>query len=1054
GLQLHLPLDEIVENAAKEKEVVDVSPAKLKGKVNGEAKVVADSKLGNCLNFDGVDDYIQMPEMNIDYSQGLTVGAWVQYNSFKKWSRIIDFGNGAPNDNILFANELTTNNLAFQVNKGTTQNRVKADGKLELNQWVYVTVTVDGSGSSKIYKNGEEVQSGLVHLPNNLNRTNNYIGKSNWSVDGYFHGKMSHLRMYNRPLSPEEINECMKVDETPPPMDINRGLQLHLPLDEIVENAAKEKEVVDVSPAKLKGKVNGEAKVVADSKLGNCLNFDGVDDYIQMPEMNIDYSQGLTVGAWVQYNSFKNWSRIIDFGKGPGNNNILFANEGTTQNLVFDVYQGATRNRIKADGKLELNQWLYLTVTVDGSGSGKVYKNGEEVQSALVHLPNNLNRTKNYIGKSNWSADAFFHGKMSNLRLYNRALSKEEINECMKVDEAPPAMDINRGLQLHLPLNEIVENAAKEKEVVDVSTSKLNGKVNGATVVADSRFGSCLNFDGNDDYIIINPMANFPSEVLTVSCWVKSNNTKKAGTPVSYANSQTDNALILYDIKKLILYITGATKETGIAFNDGKWHCVTVSWNSSDGQLKVYLDGEEKDSGTLSKGKKITSGGSLVLGQEQDKLAGGFDVNQALEGQMAHLRLYNRVLSKEEINECMKVDQTPPPVEQTPPPVEQTPAPMDINKGLQLHLPLNEIVENAAKEKEVVDVSASKLNGKVNGSPEIVADPNFGNCINFDGVDDYIQMPEMNINYSQGFTVEAWVYYQNFKNQSRVIDFANGPGKNNIIFGNRTTTNDGLLVVFVGSTRKAIEVKGILEKNQWLYLTATIDKSGNAKVYKNGQEVGSGLVAIPNSVNRTKNYVGNSNWSADQLFHGKMSNLRVYNRALSKEEINECMKVDTTGETDTKSTTTKPTGETDTKSTTTKPTGETDTKSTTTKPTGETDTKSTTTKPTGETDTKSTTTEPTSATEQKPMEYRIYQVKGNPTIKTGYQASEWTAVIAGFNSGAQQKHKVSALTIMPVIEDEEWKIKCDLKDTDDRYWDVAVLFIRNNMVNRVNNFYR
>ncbi|NEP84725.1 MAG: hypothetical protein F6K39_45460, partial [Okeania sp. SIO3B3] len=80
--------------------------------------------------------------------------------------------------------------------------------------------------------------------------------------------------------------------------------------------------------------------------------------------------------------------------------------------------------------------------------------------------------------------------------------------------------------------------------------------------------------------------------------------------------------------------------------------------------------------------------------------------------------------------------------------------------------------------------------------------------------------------------------------------------------------------------------------------------------------------------------------------------------------------------------------------------------------------------------------------------------KGNPTIKTGYQDSEWTAVIAGFNSGAKQKHKASALTIMPVVEDGEWKIKCDLKDTDDLYWDVAVLFIRNNMVNRIDNFYR
>ncbi|OZH52473.1 hypothetical protein AFK68_24125 [Hydrocoleum sp. CS-953] len=220
----------------------------------------------------------------------------------------------------------------------------------------------------------------------------------------------------------------MKVDQTPPPMDINRGLQLHLPLNEIVENVAKEKEVVDVSAGKLKGKVNGKPTVADDSQLGSCLNFDGVDDYIQMPEMNVDYSQGLTIGAWVQYNSFKSWSRIIDFGNGQGNDNIVFANEGTTKNLDLDVYKGATQNRIKADGTLELNQWLYITVTVDGSGSSKIYKNGEEVQTGLVHLPNNVNRTKNYIGKSNWSADQLFHGKMSNLRVYNARVTGQQIN--------------------------------------------------------------------------------------------------------------------------------------------------------------------------------------------------------------------------------------------------------------------------------------------------------------------------------------------------------------------------------------------------------------------------------------------------------------------------------------------------------------------------------------------------------------------------------------------------------------------------------------------------
>ncbi|NEO57162.1 MAG: hypothetical protein F6K54_31275 [Okeania sp. SIO3B5] len=1329
GLQFHLPLNEIVENSAKEKEVVDVSPAKLKGKVNGEPTVVVDSKLGNCLNFDGVDDYIQMPAMNIDYSQGLTVEAWIHYNSFKHWSRIIDFGNGTPNNNIVFANETTTSNLCFDSFKGTTSNRVQANGKLELNKWLHLAVTVDGSGNTKIYKNGAEEKSGLINLPNNTNRTKNYIGKSNWSTDGYFQGKMSHLRMYNRALSPEEINECMKVDETPPPMDINRGLQLHLPLNEIVENAAKEKEVVDVSPAKLKGKVNGEPTVVVDSKLGNCLNFDGVDDYIQMPAMNIDYSQGFTVEAWVHYNSFKNWSRIIDFGNDAGSDNILFANPGTTANLTLHNYLGATNHPIDADGTLEQTKWLYLAATIDESGNGKIYKNGQEVGSGTSSIPNNVNRTKNYIAKSNWSADAFFHGKMSHLRMYNRALSPEEINECMKIDGTPP-MDINRGLQLHLPLNEIVENAAKEKEVVDVSTSKLNGKVNGAKVVADSNFGNCLSFDGVDDYIQMPEMNIDYSQGFTVEAWVYYQNFKIQSRVIDFANSPGKNNIIFGNSQTtnsvLLVVFVGSTRKAievkGI-LEKNQWLHLTATIDKS-GNAKVYKDGQEVGGGLVAIPNSVNRTKNYI-GKSNWSADGYF------QGKMSHLRMYNRALSKEEINECMKVDATPPP--------------MDINRGLQLHLPLNEIVENAAKEKEVVDVSTSKLNGKVNGAT-VVADDRFGNCINFDGVDDYIELSATTIPQTGEITISFWA--NGGKSLPKGCSIISGRDQSNQVIVNiELPWSESMINFDCGRKDDSCDrVKKIAEtvdfKDQWRNWVFTKNvATGEMQIYQDGV-----LWQNATAKNKPINSVTQVKFGTGYGFYdGKVAHLRIYDRVLSPEEIDELMTVDEVDEADTTSTTdetdttdgtdttsttdetdttdgtdttsttdetdttdgtdttsttdetdttdgtdttsttdeTDTTGETGSTSTTdeTDTTGETDSTSTTdeTDTTGETDSTSTTdetpkpididsglhlnlplneivensakekevvdasggklngkvygakviddpnfgncigfdgvddyielpptaipetneitisfwanggeslpkqssillaqdktnhrvvnihlpwsdsnvcfdcgnktssfdrieqlaqisdfkgkwnhwaftknvatgemkiylngslwqtvtdkdqelsqitqiklgcgygfyegkvadlriynrvlsqeeinelmkvnqpatTSTTDETDTTSTTDE--TDTTQKPMEYRIYQVKGNPTIETGYQESEWTAVIAGFNSGANQKHRASALTIMPVVEHGEWKIKCDIKDADDRYWDVAVLFIRNNMVNRVNNFYR
>ena len=204
----------------------------------------------------------------------------------------------------------------------------------------------------------------------------------------------------------------------------------------------------------------------------------------------------------------------------------------------------------------------------------------------------------------------------------------------------------------------------------------------------------------------------------------------------------------------------------------------------------------------------------------------------------------------------------------------------------------------------------------------------------------------------------------------------------------------------------------------WINWAFTVDfTQGVMKIYREGSVVchevvcgaeNNTLQSASNKINKSaSNKINNrfdiflgANNREDNYYHGKLAHLRVYNRVLSPEEINECMKVDKKTEN-------------------------------------------------GEDNPPLNVTPDTTL---KPMEYQTYQVKGNPTIKTGYPASKWTAVIAGYNCGAEQQHKATALKIMPVVDDGEWKIKCDIKDADDSYWDVVVLFIRNNVVNRLNNF--
>ncbi|NEQ38427.1 MAG: LamG domain-containing protein [Okeania sp. SIO3I5] len=587
------------------------------------------------------------------------------------------------------------------------------------------------------------------------------------------------------------------------------------------------------------------------------------------------------------------------------------------------------------------------------------------------------------------------------------------------VDEVPETkpIDINNGLQLNLPLNEIVENAESEKEVVDVSGKKLNGKVNGATVVADSRFGSCINFDGVDDYIEL-PTTTIPQTgEITISFWTNGGKSLPKYASIILAEDKGSNRVVNIHLPwsdSTVYFDCGNQTSSfdriqqvaqAVDFKD-KWTYWVFTKNVTTGEMKIYQNGTLCQSDT-GKNTQLSSVTRVRLGCGVGYPSIGF-----YDGKVAHLRIYDRVLSPEEINECIKVDQTP------RPPVDQS---------LQLHLPLNKIVENAESEKEIVDASGKKLNGKVHGAT-VVPDSRFGSCINFDGVDDYIELPTETIPQTGEITISLWA--NGGKSLPKGCSIMSGRDQSNKVIVNiELPWSDSMINFDCGRKDGSPErVKKIGEavdfKDKWHNWVFTKNVStGEMQIYQDGV-----LWQNATAKNEPISSIAQVKFGTGYGFYdGKVAHLRIYDRVLSPEEIKECIKVDQTP-----TVVEEPTPPAVVEEPTPPAVVE---------------------EPTTPAVVEEPTTPPTETT-QKPMEYQIYQVKGNPTIKTGYPASEWTAVIAGFNCGAQQKHKATALTIMPVVDDGEWKIKCDIKDADDRYWDVAVLFITNKIVNRLNNFYR
>jgi hypothetical protein len=191
-------------------------------------------------------------------------------------------------------------------------------------------------------------------------------------------------------------------------------------------NGAVISDIVGNTNGTLQGTANWQTATDFPGGSRSVLQFDGTSNYIQLPAMNFDYSQGFTVESWVYYEEFNKFSRIIDFGNGQGQDNIVFANEDTTNNLFFLVLPEDSP-RIKASNALEEKKWMYLVATVDGSGNAKIYKNGQLIQSGKQNVPKNIERQNNYIGKSNWPGDALFKGQIAEVRIWNVALSADVI---------------------------------------------------------------------------------------------------------------------------------------------------------------------------------------------------------------------------------------------------------------------------------------------------------------------------------------------------------------------------------------------------------------------------------------------------------------------------------------------------------------------------------------------------------------------------------------------------------------------------------------------------
>jgi hypothetical protein len=167
--------------------------------------------LGKALKFDGLDDYVTLPIGSLLSSlSNITVATWVNYSGVAGggWQRVWDFGSGTTNYMFLTPAQGTTGPMTFAIMSTTVaEKRFAAPSSLPTG-WHHTAVVIDGTAmTATVYMDGTVVStSSVASLPKNLGVTNqNWIGRSQFTADGFFTGSVDDFRIYNRALSTAEV---------------------------------------------------------------------------------------------------------------------------------------------------------------------------------------------------------------------------------------------------------------------------------------------------------------------------------------------------------------------------------------------------------------------------------------------------------------------------------------------------------------------------------------------------------------------------------------------------------------------------------------------------------------------------------------------------------------------------------------------------------------------------------------------------------------------------------------------------------------------------------
>jgi alpha-L-arabinofuranosidase len=182
--------------------------------------------------------------------------------------------------------------------------------------------------------------------------------------------------------------------------------------------------------------------------------------YLSLPAATIGISSftDTTIEAWFTFRGGDAWQRIFDFGRslGGGGRDYLFysPNSGFGDNRAVLRDNNLAEDTAIGGLTLSINTPHHVAVVVDDDANGgtnrmSVYVDGEfGGDVGLDYSLSDLSNSQAYLGRSLFSNDPYFNGRIDEFRIYNNALTATEVHDSFVA--GPVVADL-----LHLDVNTV-----------------------------------------------------------------------------------------------------------------------------------------------------------------------------------------------------------------------------------------------------------------------------------------------------------------------------------------------------------------------------------------------------------------------------------------------------------------------------------------------------------------------------------------------------------------------------------------------------------------------